>query len=103
MIVKSQTRTVALSTEGHGCNTAFNYLYVSNPNAQSIEVRNGSTGALITTFSLAENDLKPENMAVDSSRSRIYAIQNFENSPSKLLVIEDLIATFGLTQFSHID
>jgi len=91
-------KTVRLpySPNGLGVNTAFNYLYISNANAQSIEVRNGSTGALITTFSLAATgDLKPENMAVDSSRSRIYAIQNFRNSPSKLLVIEDLIATFG--------
>ena len=87
-------RTVELPypPAGLGVNTAFNYLYVSNRDGQSIEVRNSSTGALITTFSFAGTDLKPENMAVDSSRSRIYAIQN---SPSTLLVIEDLIATFG--------
>jgi DNA-binding beta-propeller fold protein YncE len=76
-----------------GVNTAFNYLYLANPDAQSIEVRNASTGALITTFSLSENDLTPDGgMAVDSSRSRIYV---FQESPPTLLVIEDLIATFG--------
>jgi DNA-binding beta-propeller fold protein YncE len=76
---------------GLGVNTAFDYLYVSNREGQSIEVRNSSTGALITTFSLGAG-LKPEVLAVDSSRSRIYTIQN---SPTTLLVIEDLIATFG--------
>jgi DNA-binding beta-propeller fold protein YncE len=76
-----------------GVNTAFNYLYLANPDVQSIEVRNASTGAFITTFSLSENDLTPDgSMAVDSSRSRIYVIQE---SPPTLLVIEDLIATFG--------
>ena len=76
-----------------GVNTAFNYLYLVNPDAQSIEVRNPSTGALITSFSLSENDLTPHSsMAVDSSRSRIYVIVD---SPPTLLVIEDLIATFG--------
>jgi DNA-binding beta-propeller fold protein YncE len=93
IIVK--TVRLGYSPNGLGVNTAFNYLYLSNSNTQSIEVRNGSTGDLITTFSFAGTELKPENMAVDSSRSRIYAIQNFQNSPSKLLVIEDLIATFG--------
>jgi DNA-binding beta-propeller fold protein YncE len=74
-------------------NTAFNYLYLTNPDAQSIEVRNPSTGALITTFCLSNNGLTPDGgMAVDSSRSRLYVIQN---SPPMLLVIEDLIATFG--------
>jgi DNA-binding beta-propeller fold protein YncE len=87
-------KTVKLPYEptGLGVNTAFNYLYVSNRDKQTIEVRNSSTGALITTFSLAGADLKAEVLAVDSSRSRIYAIQS---SPSTLLVIEDLIATFG--------
>jgi DNA-binding beta-propeller fold protein YncE len=86
-------RTVKLPypPAGLGVNTAFDYLYVSNRDGQSIEVRNSSTGALITTFSLGA-DLKPEVLAVDSSRSRIYTIQN---SPSTLLVLEDLIATFG--------
>ena len=34
-------------------NTALNHLYLVNPSVGSIEVRNGSTGALIATFSLA--------------------------------------------------
>jgi DNA-binding beta-propeller fold protein YncE len=86
-------RTVKLPypPAGLGVNTAFNYLYVSNRDGQSIEVRNSSTGALITTFSLGAG-LKPEVLAVDSSRSRIYTIQN---TPTTLFVIEDLIATFG--------
>lgn len=73
-----------------GINKAFNYLYIANPAAQSIEVRDPSTGALITTFSLAALGLTPDGpMAVDSIRGRIYVIQY--TPVSLLLVIEDLI------------
>jgi hypothetical protein len=72
-----------------GINPALNYLYIANPVGQSIEVRDPSTGALITTFPLSALGVTPDGpMAVDSLRSRIYVIQN---SPPMLLVIEDLI------------
>ena len=75
-----------------GINTAFNYLYITNPAGRSIQVRNGSTGALITTFSLATGVMPSGAMAVDSIRGRIYVIQNPSgNSGPALLVIEDLI------------
>jgi hypothetical protein len=78
-----------------GINTASNYLYIANPDGQSIEVRNGSTGALISTFALSTFGVKPNGaMAVDSIRSRIYVIQYQYPSMSSapmLLVIEDVI------------
>ena len=75
-----------------GINKAFNYLYIANPAGQSIEVRNPSTGALITTFSLSSFGVTPDGpMAVDSIRGRIYVIQR---TPSLLLVIEDLINAY---------
>ncbi len=91
-------RTVPLSyTPGSmGINKAFNYLYIANPAGQSIQVRNPSTGALITTFSLSAFGVTPDGpMAVDSIRGRIYVIQNPSGSSGPmLLVIEDLINAF---------
>ena len=87
-------RTVPLSyTPGSmGINPALTYLYTANPAGQSIEVRNPSTGALITTFSLSSFGVTPDGpMAVDSIRGRIYVIQR---TPSLLLVIEDLINAY---------
>jgi hypothetical protein len=78
---------------GMGINIKSNYLYIANPTGQSIEVRNGSTGALISTFALSTFGAMPNGaMAVDSTRSRIYVIQNASNSSAPmLLVIEDVI------------
>ncbi len=78
---------------GMGININSNYLYIANPVGQSIEVRNGSTGALISTFALSTFGVTPNGaMAVDSTRSRIYVIQNPSNSSGPmLLVIEDVI------------
>ena len=85
-----KTVTLSYTPGSMGINKAFNYLYIANPAAQSIEVRNPSTGALITTFSLAAFGLTPDgSMAVDSIRGRIYVIQY--TPVSSLLVIEDLI------------
>jgi hypothetical protein len=86
--------TVALGyTPGSmGINTAFNYLYIANPAGRSIQVRNGSTGALITTFNLPTGARPSGPIAVDSIRSRIYVIRYPSgNSAPALLVIEDLI------------
>lgn len=98
-------KTIALSyTPGSmAINTAFNYLYVANPAANSIEVRNGSTGALITTFSLPLGVTPNGPMTVDSIRGRIYVIQNLSGSSGPvLLVIEDLInATKPACVLSH--
>jgi DNA-binding beta-propeller fold protein YncE len=84
---------LSYSPGGIGINTASNYLYIANPDGQSIEVRNGSTGALISTFALSTFGATPNGaMAVDSIRSRIYVIQNPSNSSAPmLLVIEDVI------------
>jgi len=52
-----------------GINTALNHLYLVNPSVGSIEVRNGSTGALIATFSLAPFGATLDGaMAVDTTR-----------------------------------
>jgi hypothetical protein len=90
-------RTVPLSYApgSIGINTAFNYLYITNPAGRSIQVRNGSTGAVITTFFLPAGVRPSGPMAVDSIRGRIYVLQYPSgNSGPALLVIEDLIKAF---------
>jgi hypothetical protein len=85
-------RTVALSytPAGIGANTARNRLYLANGAANSIEVRNGGTGALLATFSLAPFGATPNGaMAVDSTRGRIYVLASSLSGPV-LLVIRDL-------------
>jgi hypothetical protein len=82
-----------------GINTGLNYLYISNPAAKTIEVRNPSTGALITTFALSAYPgvtpaVTPNGpMAVDSIRGRIYVIDQ-SSSPPRLLVIEGLTTAY---------
>ncbi len=71
-------------------NTALNHLYLANEAGKTIEVRNGSTGNLIATFSLGPFGATPNGaMAVDSIRGRIYDIASSASSPA-LLVIKDL-------------
>jgi sugar lactone lactonase YvrE len=85
-------KTVALSytPASMAVNTALNHLYLVNPSAGSIEVRNGSTGASIATFSLGSFGATPNGtMAVDSTLGRIYAIAAGGSGPV-LLVIRDL-------------
>jgi sugar lactone lactonase YvrE len=73
-----------------GVNTALNHLYLANPVGNNIEVRSGSTGALIATFSIGPLGANPDGaMAVDSTRGRIYAIASSPSGPV-LLVINDL-------------
>ena len=73
-----------------GVNTALNHLYLVNSAANSIEVRHGSTGALIATFSLGPFGATPNGaMAVDSARGRVYAVASGNSGPV-LLVIQDL-------------
>jgi len=63
---------------------------LANPTGNNLEVRSGSTGALITTFSLATFGVLPNGaMSVDSIRARIYLIGSSATGPV-LLVIEDL-------------
>jgi hypothetical protein len=70
--------------------TVRNHLYLANPTGSSIEVRNGSTGALLATFSLAPFGAIPNlPMAVDSMRGRIYVIASSASGP-ELFVIKDL-------------
>jgi DNA-binding beta-propeller fold protein YncE len=85
-------KTVALSytPASMAVNTALNHLYLVNPSAGSIEVRHGSTGASIATFSLGSFGATPNGaMAVDSTLGRIYAIAAGGSGPV-LLVIRDL-------------
>ena len=89
-------KTVSLSylPASLGINTALNHLYLANPVAQSIEVRDPSKGTLLATFSLASLGLTPDGpMAVDSIRGRIYVIQY--TPVATLLVIEDLLSAVG--------
>jgi DNA-binding beta-propeller fold protein YncE len=73
-----------------GVNTALNHVYLANSAGSSIEVRNGSTGALIATFSLAPFAAIPNlPMAVDSTRGRICVIASSASGPV-LFVIKDL-------------
>ena len=84
--------TIALSytPASIGVNTALNHLYLANEAGNSIEVRNGSAGALIATFSLGPFGATPNGaMAVDSTRGRIYVIASSPSGPV-LLVINDL-------------
>jgi hypothetical protein len=84
--------TIALSYSpaSMGINTALNHLYLANSAASSIEVRNGGTGALIATFSLAPFGATPNGAtAVDSTRGRIYVIASSASGPV-LFVIRDL-------------
>src|SRR6266496_340996 len=85
-------RTIALgyTPASMGTNTALNRLYLVNPSVGSIEVRSGSTGNLIATFSLAPFGATPDGaMAVDSTRGRIYVVASSLSGPV-LLVIKDL-------------
>src|SRR5438045_4843420 len=69
-----------------GVNTALNHIYLANEAAKTIEVRNGSTGALIATFSIGPFGATPNGaMAVDSIRGRIYDIASSASSPVLLL------------------
>jgi DNA-binding beta-propeller fold protein YncE len=83
--------TVALTytPASMGINTELNHLYLANSAGNSVEVRDGSTGALIATFSLGTGVTPNSSMAVDSIRGRIYVIASSGGSPV-LLVIEDL-------------
>jgi hypothetical protein len=79
-----------------GINIASNHLYITNPAARTIEVRDGSTGDLITRFYLPAGDTPSGAIAVDSTRGRIYVIKNASgNSGPELLVIEDLINAYA--------
>lgn len=73
-----------------GINIPLNHLYVTNPAGSSVEVRNGTTGALVAAFSLSSFGFVPNGaIAVDSTRGRIYVVAS-GSSGSVLLVIEDL-------------
>jgi hypothetical protein len=86
--------TIALTytPNGLGVNNALGNLYASNP-AGTLEVRNSTTGVLISTFSLGAN-ANPQGMAVDSTRGRIYVnVLNPNTNQYSVYVIEDLSNT----------
>jgi hypothetical protein len=81
---------LSYSPASMGINQELNHLYVANPVGGTIEVRNGRTGALMSTFSLAGTGARPDgNMSVDSIRGRIYFTAS-TGSGRSLVVIEDL-------------
>jgi hypothetical protein len=83
------TKALSYTPASMGINTALNHVYLANPVGNNIEVRNGSTGALIATFSLGPFGATPDGaMAVDSTRGRIYVIASSASGPV-LLVIKD--------------
>lgn len=71
-----------------GVNNALDHLYVSNPSASTIEVRNDSNGRLLATFSLGSG-VTADDIASDSTRGRLFA---FVSTPGGtfVYVIEDL-------------
>jgi DNA-binding beta-propeller fold protein YncE len=75
------------SPSGVGVNHALHHLYLSNSAKSCIEVRDLTTGALVTTFSLAAG-VNPAGIAVDSTRSRLYVLAA-ENGTNLLYVIKD--------------
>jgi hypothetical protein len=73
-----------------GINQELNHLYLANSVGDSIEVRGGTTGRLISTFSLASLGAIPDGaMTVDNIRGRIYDLAS-TGSGRVLVVIEDL-------------
>jgi len=97
--VKLHTIPLSYTPTSMGINTALNHLYIAGSPAKSIEVRDPSTGVLITTFALSAYPgvtpgVTPNGpMAVDSIRGRIYVIDN-SSLPGRLLVIESLINAY---------
>ena len=84
--------TIALSYSpaSIGVSPPLGHLYLANPNANCLEVRNSSTGAVIATFPLSSFGVVPNGaMTVDSIRGRVYLIASSGTGPV-LLVIEDL-------------
>jgi len=84
------TIPLSYSPASMGVNQELGHIYLMNTAGDSIEVRNGGTGALIATFSLAPFGVSPNGgMAVDSVRGRIYVTGTTSSGPV-ILVIEDL-------------
>lgn len=85
-------RTIPLSYNpaSIGVNQELGHIYLANSAGDSIEVRDGGTGALIATFSLAAFGATSfGGMTVDSIRGRIYVTASTSTGPV-ILVIEDL-------------
>ncbi len=88
-----KTVALAYTPSGLGINNALGHLYLSNPAAGNIEVRDEKSGKLLATFSLGAT-ANVQNMAVDSTRGRIYVnVYNSSNSQWYVYVIEDLSNT----------
>lgn len=84
------TVPLAYTPNSMGINQELNHLYLANTVGDSIEVRGGTTGRLISTFSLATLGAIPDGgMTVDNIRGRIYVTAS-SGSGRVLLVIEDL-------------
>lgn len=88
-----KTIPLTYAPAGLGINNALGHLYLSNAAAGTIEVRNETTGALLSTFPLGAS-ANPQNIAVDSTRGRIYAnVLNPNTNQYSVFVIEDLSNT----------
>lgn len=84
------TTPLSYAPASMGVNQELNHLYIMNTAGDSIEARDGGTGALIATFSLAPFGVSPNGgMTVDSIRGRIYVTGTTSTGPV-ILVIEDI-------------
>ena len=83
------TARVALdySPSGVAVNHTLHHLYLSNSAKSCIELRDLSTGALVTTFQLAAG-ANPANIGVDLTRNRLYVLAA-ESGKNLLYVIKD--------------
>jgi DNA-binding beta-propeller fold protein YncE len=75
------------SPSGVAVNHALRHLYLSNSAKSCIEVRDLSTGALVTAFPLAAG-ANPASIGVDSTRSRLYVLAA-ENGKNLLYAVKD--------------
>jgi DNA-binding beta-propeller fold protein YncE len=75
------------SPGGVGVNHKLGHLYLSNSAKSCVEVRDMTTGTLITTFPLGEG-VNPMSIGVDSTRGRLY-VSAAKGGESFLYAIQD--------------
>ncbi len=86
--VVTSTVNLGYSPSYMAVNNALGHLYISNPDTSEVEVRDGTKGTLITSFSLGAG-IVPQGVAVDSTRGRVY-VGGSSGSGNFLYAIEDL-------------
>src|SRR5262249_54852763 len=83
-------RTVALgyAPGAMGVNNALGHVYVTNPTANTIQVRSQQNGSLLGTFSLGAGN-QSGSIGVDAARGRVYT-SVLNGGSRSVWVIEDL-------------